>query len=69
MAERKGEPMKILFNLLTTIEIPDADNFPPREEVEKMLAEFFAREGMIAHGLEVTNYCAPAEEERRTDGA
>ena len=54
--------MKILFNLLTTIEIPNADNFPPREEVEKMLAEFFAAEGMIAHGLEVTNYCVPAEE-------
>lgn len=25
--------MRILFNLLTTIEIPNADVFPPREEV------------------------------------
>ena len=68
-SERKGEVMKILFNLLTTIEISNADNFPPKEEVEKMLVEFFAAEGMIAHGLEVTNYCASDEEaERRTDG-
>ena len=55
--------MKILFNLLTTIEIPDADEFPPRAEVEKALVEFFRNEGMIAHGLEVTNYCVPVEED------
>lgn len=55
--------MKILFNLMTTIEVPDADVFPPREDVEKQLIEFFAEEGMIAHGLEVTNYAVPAEEE------
>ena len=54
--------MRILFNLLTTIEVPDAELFPPREEVEKELIKFFASEGMIAHGLEVTNYAVPAEE-------
>ena len=55
--------MKILFNLWTTIEVPDAEEFPPREGVEKQLIDFFEAEGMIAHGLEVTNYCVPAEEE------
>lgn len=55
--------MRILFNLLTTIEIPDADVFPPREKVEKELVEFFASEGMIAHGLEITNYAVPADEQ------
>ena len=55
--------MRILFNLMTTIEVPDADVFPPREDVEKQLIEFFAEDGMIAHGLKVTNYAVPAEEE------
>ena len=59
--------MKILFNLMTTIEIPDADKFPPREEAEKDLREFFECEGMIVHGLEVTNYCVPGEEESNDD--
>jgi hypothetical protein len=61
--------MRVLFNLFTTIEVLDADEFPPKEEVERQLVDFFMYEGMIAHGLEVTNYCAPAEEaERKTDG-
>ena len=55
--------MRILFNLMTTIEVPDAEKFPPREEVEKELTDFFRSEGMIAHGLEITNYCVPAEEQ------
>ena len=55
--------MRILFNLMTTIEVPDADCFPKREEVEKELVEFFKSEGMIAHGLEITNYGVPAEEQ------
>ena len=55
--------MRILFNLMTTIEVPDADKFPPREEVEKELTDFFRSEGMIAHGLEITNYGVPAEEQ------
>ena len=53
--------MKILFNLLTTIEIPDAEVFPPREQVEEFLVKLFEYEGMIAHGLEVTNYGVPAD--------
>lgn len=55
--------MKILFNLMTTIEIPDANKFPPREQVEEELIREFENLGMIAHGLEVTNYCVPADEE------
>jgi len=57
--------MKILFNLLTTIEIPDADEFPPREDVEKQLIDLFMSEGMLTYGLEITNYCAPAEDTER----
>ena len=59
--------MRILFNLMTTIEVPDAEQFPPREEVEKQLFEFFKSEGMIAHGLEITNYCVPADEEQEKE--
>lgn len=55
--------MRILFNLLTTIEVPDADKFPPREEVEKELVKMFEGEGMIAHGLEITNYAVPCDEQ------
>ena len=49
--------MTIQFNLSTAIEVPDADECPPPEEVERQLIEFFEEEGMIARGLEVTNYC------------
>lgn len=55
--------MRILFNLMTTIEVADADKFPPRAEVEHGIIEMLAREGMIAHGLEITNYGAIAEDE------
>lgn len=55
--------MRILFNLLTTIEVPDADKFLSREEVEKELVDFFASGGMVAHGLEITNYAVPADEQ------
>ena len=48
--------MRILFDLTTTLELPDADKFPPREEVEKALDEIFVDEGAIVHGLEITNY-------------
>ena len=48
--------MRILFNLMTTIEVPDAEEYPPIEEVEKEFANFFQSEGMIAHGLEITDY-------------
>lgn len=62
--------MKIIFNISTTIEIPDADIFPPKEEVENDLVKWFKDEGMILHGLEVTNYCIAADDiERRIDGS
>ena len=48
--------MRILFNLMAAIEIPDADKFPPKEEAEKALAEIFVDEGAIVHSLEITNY-------------
>ena len=54
--------MRILFNLLTTIEIPDADFFAPREEVEEAIEALFQNEGMITHGLEITNYAVPYDE-------
>lgn len=60
--------MRILFNLYTTIEVPDAGKFPPKEEIEKELVEFFfADEGIIAHGLEITDYRAITDEEERKD--
>ena len=46
--------MKVLFDLTTTIEIPDTDKFPSIEGVTEMLVELFKKEGMIAHELEVT---------------
>ena len=55
--------MRILFNLMTTIEVPDAEEFPSREVVEKELTDFFRSEGMIAHGLEITNYRVLTEEQ------
>ncbi len=55
--------MRILFNLLTTIEVQDAEVFPTREQFEEAIVELFESEGMIAHGLEITNYCVPAEEQ------
>lgn len=48
--------MRILFDLTTTIELPGADKFLPKEEVEKALVEFFVDEGAIVHGLEIANY-------------
>lgn len=48
--------MRILFNILAKIEVPDVDEFFPRVEVEKELTETLKNEGMIVHGLAVTNY-------------
>ena len=60
--------MKVLFNLSTTVEIPDADGFPPKEDVEKQLVDFFLTEGMLTYGLEVTNYHVSEDDaERRSD--
>ena len=49
--------MKIQFNLSTAIEVPDADECPPLEEIERQFIEFFKEEGMIASGLEVKDFC------------
>ena len=57
--------MTLKFNLTATIEVPDADKFPPKEAAEKDLREFLECEGMIVHSLEVTNYCVPVEEGKR----
>ena len=54
--------MKVVFTLHTTIEVPDAELFPPKEEVERQMIDFFKSEGMEAHELEVTNYGIHAEE-------
>ena len=54
--------MRILFNLTTTIELPDADKFPPKEEVKKALVEIFKDEGGIVRNLEITNYGVIADE-------
>ena len=59
--------MKISFDLSAKIEVPNAENFPSREDVEEMLIRFLEAEGMIARGLKVTNYCVPADTERRSD--
>ena len=58
--------MRIMFNLTTTIEVPEADIFPPREEVERQLTVLFADEGMVVRRIEVTNYSVitKAEEEQ-----
>lgn len=50
--------MTIKFNLTATIEVPNADKFPQKEEIEKSIAEMFEFEGMISHELAVTNYTA-----------
>lgn len=55
--------MKIMFNLSVTIEIPEADGFPPKDDLEQALSDFFLTEGMITHGLEVTNYYVDQEGE------
>ena len=53
--------MRILFDLMATIEIPDADKFPPKEEAEKALVEIFEDEGAIVRNLEITNYGVVAD--------
>lgn len=55
--------MRILFDLTTTIELPDADRFPLKEEAEKALVEIFEDEGAIVHSLEITNYRMLANEQ------
>lgn len=50
--------MTLKFNLMVTIEVPNADKFPPKEEIKKSIAEMLEFEGMISHELTVTNYTA-----------
>ena len=50
--------MTLKFNLMATIEVPNADKFPPKEEIEKSIAEMLEFEGMVSHGLAVTDYTA-----------
>jgi hypothetical protein len=50
--------MKLKFNLMATIEVPNADEFPPKEVIEKSIAEMFEFEGMISRELAVTDYTA-----------
>lgn len=59
--------MRILFNLTTTIEVPEADLFPPKDEVERQLTAFFADEGMVVRRIEVTNYAVIAKEEEQDE--
>ena len=50
--------MTLKFNLMATIEVPNADKFPPKEEIEKSIAEILEFEGMVSHELAVTDYTA-----------
>lgn len=54
--------MTIKFNLTATIEVPNADKFPPKEVIEKSIAEMLEFEGMISHELAVTDYRAEGDE-------
>ena len=55
--------MTLKFNLMTTIEVPDADKFPPKEMAEKDLMELFISEGMIPHELKLIDYYVEQEGE------
>ena len=55
--------MTLKFNLMATIEVPNADKFPTKEEIEKSIAEILEFEGMISHELAVTDYRADEESE------
>ena len=50
--------MRIIFNLYTTLEIPDADKIHTIDEVEKAFTEIFNGEGAIIHSLSITNFSA-----------
>lgn len=55
--------MTIKFKFTATIEVSDADEFPPKEMVEKDLMELFISEGMVPHELEITDYYMEREDE------
>lgn len=50
--------MTLKFNLIATIEVPNADKFPPKEAIEEAIIEMLKFEGMMSHELAVTNYTA-----------
>ncbi len=54
--------MTLKFNLMTTIEVPNADKFPPKEVVEESIIDMLRWEGMISHELAVTDYRAEGDE-------
>ena len=55
--------MTIRFKLTATIEVPDADEFHPKEMAEKDLMELFISDGMIPHELKLTDYYMEREGE------
>lgn len=54
--------MTLKFNLMATIEVPNADKFPPKEVVEESIIDMLRWEGMISHELAVTDYRAEGDE-------
>lgn len=44
--------MTIKFNLTATIEVPNADKFPQKEEIEKSIAEMFEFEESLRKAVE-----------------
>ena len=56
-----GRRMTIKFKFTATIEVPDADKFPPKERAEKDLMELFISEGMIPHELKLIDYYVEQE--------
>ena len=55
--------MRILIDFMGTVEVPDADEFPPKERAEKDLMELFISEGMIPHELKLIDYYVEQEGE------
>lgn len=55
--------MTIKFKLTATIEVPDADIFPPKEMAEKGITELFISEGMVPNELKLTDYYMEQEGE------
>ena len=59
--------MTLKFNLIATIEVPNADMFPPKEAVEKAITDMLEFEGMISRELAVTDYRADEEADRQKE--
>jgi hypothetical protein len=52
--------MKIFIDLTVSLEYPDADIFPPKKELENDFVKMFKGEGLVVHGIEITNYRSEA---------